>query len=130
MANGNGPSMTKAFGGAPATIVAALLIGAIGGLMILWRDVAVIARKQETTLQENAAQYAVNEKFAITDERVRAMTDVLTRFRSTYDRKEQLTDEGLAKLHGYIIDLQQKVNVLDDHVKSLERAQFGREQKP
>jgi hypothetical protein len=128
MANGNG--ITKIFSNTTQTIIAALLIGSVGGLMILWRDVAVIARKQETTLQENAAQYAVNEKFAITDERVRAMTDVLTRFRATYDRKEQLTDEALVKLHSYIIDLQQKVNVLDDHVKSLERAQFGREQKP
>jgi hypothetical protein len=130
MANANGNGITKIFSNTTQTIIAALLIGSVGGLMILWRDVAVIARKQETTLQENAAQYAVNEKFAITDERVRAMTDLLTRFRATYDRKEQLTDEALAKLHSYIIDLQQKVNVLDDHVKSLERAQFGREQKP
>jgi hypothetical protein len=130
VATTNNHGLGKVVGGASTTIIAALLIAAIGGLITLWRDVGIIARKQETTLEENAAQHIVNRNFSITEERVRAMTDVLTRFRSTYDRKEQLTDEALAKLHAYIIDLQQKVSVLDDHVKQLERAQFGREQKP
>jgi hypothetical protein len=128
MADSNG--IAKIFSSTTQTIIAALLIGSVGGLMILWRDVAVIGRKLETTLEENSAQHVINKNFSITEERVRAMTDILTRFRATYDRKEQLTDEALAKLHGSIIDVQQKVNVLDDHVKTLERAQFGREQKP
>jgi hypothetical protein len=125
VANANGNGIPRLFGGATTTIISAVVIALSGAVLTMWRDVSVMQRRQETTLDENARQHEINRDFAIESERQRQIVDALLRFRISYDKKEAQTDESIKFLHQHIIELQQKVRVLDDHVHTLEQ-----EQKP
>jgi hypothetical protein len=103
MAEPTGNSLSKMFGSAAQGIITALLIGAIGGLLVLWRDVSLMGERQ------------------------RAMTAALERFKQQYDRREFETAAQLKGQFQLIIDLQRQQQSNADHLQAIERRGGGRE---
>jgi uncharacterized membrane protein YhiD involved in acid resistance len=113
--------LQRAVGGIGTTVIAALLIAAIGGVLILWRDVGLLQRRQETLNQENTAQYSLNREFTLDSERQKHIIATLERFKRQYDTKESQTDEHFTRHFALIVDVQQRLQSLTDRIMHLEQ---------